>query len=843
MRAGLPRDPAQWVALALSLAALLAGAWRLRRGRSPAASRPGPAPRARAAPGLAIAAALAALAALISAAYVAVYLRGGPRIIDATSYWLEARAMAAGYLAWPVDEPAASVLGRFLVRSDAAAHGGAALSGAAASNADHVAVIFPPGYPAVLALGFLAGAPLAVGPLLAAALVLATHDLAARFAPEPPAAAGGAARLPFVPVVAALFSALCAALRYHTADTMSHGLAALCFTVALASARRALDEVRDGATGAPRGRLDPAVRAAAVAGLAAGWLAATRPPSALALAAALLLVLLPARARAAAGARERDPAPLPSPRLGRLAAAMAIGALPGLALLAAHQRAATGAFASSQAAYYAVSDGPPGCFRYGFGAGVGCLGEHGDFVRHNLAEGYGFLAAAGTTLRRLKLHLVDALNAEPLALLVIAGAAIALRSPRARPLAIAPLLQVAAYAPFYFDGNYPGGGARFFADVLPLEHVLAAMAVVAIAERARAAGEGHGLAGRPRALAAALVAAALPLAGFAFRAGFDHAALRDREGGLPMFDPAVVARAGVARGLVFVDTDHGFNLGFDPAPGDIAVLRHRGDALDRMAWEARGRPPAYRYRFAIPDGGGLASASIAPLVLDGIGSSRDATSRGEAVPGEAVPGEAVPGEAVIEGESLWPPRAQRGAWAWPEHAGGTCASAGRLLAVHPSAGDASMATGDAVVRVGLPAPWLRGARISPRVAVSGDGAGEVRLLVDGALIHVWQVEPAAPGSGAPLACAELPPHPVPERAVEIELSLARRSAAPGAASAPGNPRRSAGIDKTEGETGQSRQSRQASRANKAGRTGEQGATSGLFALDAVRVAGGNSVDR
>ncbi|WP_438026998.1 hypothetical protein [Sorangium sp. So ce233] len=827
MRAGLPRDPAQWIALALSLAALLAGAWLLRRGRSPATSRP--APRAGAAPGLAIAAALAVVAALISAAYVAVYLRGGPRIIDATSYWLEARAMAAGYLAWPLDEPAASVLGRFLVRSDAAAHGAAALSaalpgGAAPGDVDRVAVIFPPGYPALLALGFLAGAPLAVGPLLAGALAIATYDLAARFAPEDPAAAGGAARIPFVPVVAALFSALCAALRYHTADTMSHGLAALCFTVALASARRALDEARDAPTRAPTGRLHPAVRAAALAGLAAGWLAATRPPSALALAAALLLVLLPASARgpAMAGPREGDPAPRPTPRLGTLAAAMGIGALPGLALLAAHQRAATGGFASSQAAYYAVSDGPPGCFRYGFGAGVGCLGEHGDFVRHNLAEGYGFLAVAGTTLRRLKLHLVDALNAEPLALLVIVGAAIALRHPRSRPLAVAPLLQIAAYAPFYFDGNYPGGGARFFADVLPIEHVLAAMAALAIAQRGVVdprAREGRGPAGRPRApLAAALVAAALALAGFAFRAGFDHAALRDREGGLPMFDPASVARAGVARGLVFVDTDHGFNLGFDPAPGDVAVLRYRGDAVDRMAWEARGRPPAYRYRFAIPDGGGLAAVSIAPLVFEAPGAPlRD---------------------AVIEGESLWPPRAQRDAWALPEHAGGTCASGGRLLAVHAAAGGAATASGAAsaasdasVVRVGLPAPWLRGARISPRVAISGDGAGEVRLLVDGALLHVWRVEPAAPGasaapgSAAPLTCAELPPHPIPERAVEIELSLARRSAAGAGAGAASPP-----------ESAESPRRR-------AGTEGTEGGAEGLFALDAVRLAGGNSVDR
>ncbi|WP_437914643.1 hypothetical protein WME73_02755 [Sorangium sp. So ce302] len=792
MRAGLPRDLAQWIALALAVAALLTGAWLLRRSPAtaragPAPPRPGaarsgrdPAPRSGAALGAAIAATLSVVAALLSAAYVAVYLRGGPRIIDATSYWLEARAMAAGYLAWPLDEPAASVLGRFLVRSDAMAGRGAA----------EVAVLFPPGYPALLALGFLAGAPLAVGPALAAALAIATYDLAARFAPEGPAPSGSAAPIRFVPLVAALFSALCAALRYHTADTMSHGLAALCFTVALASARRALDEARAAAsTGAATGPLGPAVRAAALAGLAAGWLAATRPPSALALAATLPFVILPAIApgSAAAGPREGDPPPRPSPRLARLAAAMAMGALPGLALLAAHQRAATGAFASSQAAYYVVSDGPPGCFRYGFGAGVGCLGEHGDFVRHNLSEGYGFLAAAGTTLRRLKLHLVDALNAEPLALLVLAGAVIAWRRPRSRALAIAPLLQVAAYAPFYFDGNYPGGGARFFADVLPVEHVLAAMAALALAERAATAAHAERGPARRRGalLAAALLAAALPLAGFAFRAGFDHAALRDREGGLPMFDPGAVARAGVSRGLVFVDTDHGFNLGFDPAPEDVAVLRYRGDAIDRMAWEARGRPPAYRYRFAIPDGGGLASVSITPLVFD------------------AEP----PGEARIEGESLWPPRDQRGAFALPEHAGGTCASGGRLLAVHAAG------RGEAVVRVGLPAPWLRGARISPRVALSGDGAGEVRLLVDGALLHVWRVEPAAPSPpGAPLACAELPPYPIPEGAVGIELSLAREDAA---------------ATWETGETGQ---------------TG-QGQTGALFALDALSVVGGNSVDR
>ena len=61
-----------------------------------------------------------------------VYLRGGPRIVDAGSYFLEARALSEGLLSFPLPAPETSVLGRFLVRSE---HAGGA----------HGAVIFPPG--------------------------------------------------------------------------------------------------------------------------------------------------------------------------------------------------------------------------------------------------------------------------------------------------------------------------------------------------------------------------------------------------------------------------------------------------------------------------------------------------------------------------------------------------------------------------------------------------------------------------------------------------------------------------------------------------------------------------
>ncbi|MFT3773654.1 MAG: hypothetical protein QM820_50410 [Minicystis sp.] len=688
--AGLPRDLAQWLALALALAAFALTPRLLR-----ATSRPR------------LFAALAALAATaLSAAYVAVYLRGGPRIIDATSYFIEARGFAEGLLSFPIHAPETSVLGRFLVRSEHA-------------DGPHAAVIFPPGWPAILALGFLARAPLAVGPILAAGITIATFDLAGHLARSLRAPAS-----PSIPQLAVLLSIACAALRYHTADTMSHGLSALCVTSALALSFRALDAR---AAALPR----RAAALAAGAGLASGWLFATRPISALALAVTLAFVFLRDDSLAGSSTRARRTL-IPS----SLVIALALGAIPGVVLFFAHQRAATGAWGlSSQQLYYAVSDGPPGCFRYGFGKGIGCIGEHGDFVRARLADGFGVLAAAGTTLRRLKMHLVDPLNLEPLALLVLAGAWMARRSSRGRALGLAVIAQVAAYVPFYFDGNYPAGGARFFCDVLPVEHALAALAVVTLAARRRI----------PERWAAFTIA--LSLCGFAFRAGFDHAQLRDREGGRPMFLPADLERAGVTRGLVFVDTDHGFGLAYDPlSSNDLAIARTHGDALDRFAWEARGRPPAFFHHFVIPPGGGPATVTVTPIAFP-------------------------PAETLsIEGEALWPPVAQARGFAQPEWASGTCASGARWLGLH--AADAR----DPSFTVELPAPWLAGRALSPRVVVGAGSRGEARLFADGAEVRHWSF--AAPGEPG-VACLDLPPARVPSGAKRLRLEILGPSIEPG----------------------------------------------------------------
>lgn len=516
--------------------------------------------------------ALAFGAASLSAGYVAHYLRGGPRIIDAAYYFLEARALSHGLLSFPVPDPLPSFHGRFLI---ATPDGG-------------LGVLFPPGYPAALASAFLLGAPLAFGPLLGALLVPTTYWLARELGGSVPEAIGAAA-----------LGVLSAALRYHTADTMSHGFAALLVTATLAGACR-------GTT-----------RSLLLAGLCAGWLFATRPFTGLvvALGAGVLL-----------------------PRSGARALWFFPMLLPGLGLLLLHQHALTGQwFRSTQLAYYDAADGPPGCFRYGFGAGIGCWFEHGDFVRARLSSGYGLAQAAGNTLRRLGVHALDVANAAPLALLVPYGAWLGRKQGTVRACAAVVVGVLLVYAPFYFEGSYPGGGARFFADVLPLEHVLLAKAL--------------------HALALLRFAWPLTLAGFALHTSQQHASLRDRDGGRPLYEPAVTQAAGVTRGLLFVTSDHGFALAHDPGHHDprtgLVVARRRHDALDRLLWEKLGRPTTHAYTFHAEAGRLLPAVRVV--------DPSDWPNR------------------RIEAESLWPPIEVPEGWAHPDFSAEACASRGSGL--------------------------------------------------------------------------------------------------------------------------------------------------------------------
>lgn len=524
--------------------------------------------------------ACALVALLLSWGYVFYFLGGGPRIVDATSYYLEGRGLAAGKLAFAVPEPTAAFRGRFTLLGPSG-----------------LSVIFPPGYPLLLALGFRVGTPLVVGPLLGALLVVVTY-VAARELELGDAVAR----------TAALVSALCAALRYHTADTMSHGLAALLLLGSVTAALR------------------PSRARTLLAGLLVGWLVATRPMTGVA--AGLLVLGLVLRR---ASRRERV----------RLIGLGAAALLPGLALLAAHQHAATGSFfRSTQLAYYALADGPPGCFRLGFGAGIGCRFEHGDFVQKHLLHGYGLLPALYVTGERLLWHAFDVANLVLLAPLVLWVVWRERPKPGVRSAATAVALVVLAYAPFYFPGSYPGGGARLLADVLPFEHILLALALVRL---------------RLGALTPALM-----LLGFALNGIHSHLALRDREGGHPMFDPRTLSARGVSRGLVFVNTDHGFALGHDPAALDprttVIVARAHGDAHDLALWRNLGRPPAFAYTYSPLTG----ASTLAPLPL--IESAPNRRWRWEA-------------------EAEWPLLGVSAGWAHPDFA--PCLSQGAGLRLQP----------------------------------------------------------------------------------------------------------------------------------------------------------------
>jgi hypothetical protein len=647
---GRPPDlPAK---IAVALAVLLAVAAVTRRGRSLLGLGPSPLPRRL------FLWIVAFAAALLSVAYIALYLRGGPRIIDATTYFLQGRALSEGFLAWPAGEPSASFRGRFLLFHDGSLGG-----------------LFPPGYPLLLTFGFALGAPMVVGPALAAALVLATYRLARTIASE----AAPHDLIEPIARTAAILSLVSAALRYHTADTMSHGATALGIVLALDFALRAAPQSPG---------LAPSPGLAWAAGLAIGYVAATRPVSALAI--ALVVAALVGRTP-------------------RLLARVALGAIPGLALLLLAQHAVTGAWlTSSQRMYYATSDGPAGCFRWGFGAGTGCLFEHEDFVKDRLPGGYGVLEALGTTLRRLRMHLTDVSNLEPLALLPLA----ALKRPRARPV-LAGLalvgLHVLAYAPFYFDGNYPGGGARFFADLLPVEHAIAAVAIARLAPF--------------RFVRGAMAVLSLSLLGFGVHAAYEHEKLGARDGGRPMFEPDLLSRANVTAGLVFVDTDHGFALGHDPgarAKDGVVVARLRGDDRDWLLFDRLERPPSWQYRFDRATE--PATAQLVPWS----------------------PSAPAPDSLRFEAEAEWPPLAQSGAFASP-HAGDACASNGRALLVTP---DVPGGRGTATLAIPVPAPGryavtirvVHGAHLASREAPSPTARGGVTV---GPLTAEWS--PAGAG--------------------------------------------------------------------------------------------------
>jgi hypothetical protein len=207
-----------------------------------------------------------------------------------------------------------------------------------------------------------------------------------------------------------------------------------------------------------------------------------------------------------------------------------------------------------------------------------------------------------------------------------------------------------------------------------------------------------------------------------------------------MFEQRVLEEARVRRGLVFVQTDHGFNLGHvpgvDPEEG-VLVARARRDAHDALLWERLGRPASYLY------------------VYDPFGSA----SVGRLLPYEPRRG-ALP---RLEAESAWPPLLVRGGWAHPSHATSSCTSGGRGLRLSSTSG--------AVVRVGIELPVLRAGRYLLTSGWTRSGARFQRITLEVAGQRtVHQVPESAP------SCFRTPPLPVQLRAGAQRLEAALEGA-------------------------------------------------------------------
>jgi hypothetical protein len=259
---------------------------------------------------------------------------------------------------------------------------------------------------------------------------------------------------------------------------------------------------------------------------------------------------------------------------------------------------------------------------------------------------------------RLRWHLLDVFNFEPLALLLFVAPRTATHKATAWVLLSAPLLLLLFYSPFYFDGNFPGGGARLLTDAIPLEHAL--------------------LAGWLVRLSRWLPVLALSLAGFAAHGVFEHHQLRDREGGHPMFEPRALREAGVKHGLILVNTDHGFALGHEPGAHDakhgLVVARAHHDAHDRALWKSLGEPDAYYYRYDAR--GAETRPTITIATFDHASNAR------------------------FEAEAEWPVLALTDAWAIPGFPPNACVSQQRALTIHPSGPHPAVGLGLDVQRSG-----------------------------------------------------------------------------------------------------------------------------------------------
>jgi len=590
-------------------------------------------------------------AAFLSLGYIAFYLRGGPRAEDAATFWLQGRAMSHGELSWAAPDPSASFRATHLL---SVAPG-------------RLAGILAPAFSLLLAAGFLLGAPMLVGPLVAAALVVSTwllaHELAAAAGERDPARAETVAR------IAVGLSVVSVAIRHATADSVPDGAVATAIAIALAAGLRA--------------RRTAMARTFGAAGLALGFVLAAHPAASVPVGAVLAFVALG------------------SPSRVRSAGWLLAGAAPGAALLLAANHAATGHFFASPAAAYLAGIGPPPVAP---GAKARVLGA----------------------LQRLREHLAEVANLEPLALLALVPLAGSARSRAAVTLA----LLAAALVAIALAATSPGTPGLTVA--VPIEQALAALAIVRLFPGSAAQ--------------VATAAFALAAGGFALHTSHDHERLAASGRGRPLYEPDVPREAAINHGLLFFDDDQGYEFASDPgvpASHGVEAVRMRGDDHDRLVYDELGHPPVHRYVL------GPTSSSASAWTPPG-GSSE---------------------VWRFEAESDWPPVAPAGGRAEVVAPGPSCASDGHFLALSPAfskgGAEASMMIELPVPRGATPAP-RRTWTVVPRVFQRG-GAGrgtlEIVLAPGGAPLARWTWTDTISGP----ACTDLPGQ-------SVELGAERRQA-------------------------------------------------------------------
>jgi 4-amino-4-deoxy-L-arabinose transferase-like glycosyltransferase len=261
-----------------------------------------------------------------------------PHVMDEITYRLQARMFAGGHLTAPLHLPRAAFAMWFV------------------DDRVRTFSIFPPGWPAVLAIGVLLGAAAWVNPLLHGAATLLVARAARMLGNGGSIKQGGHGdRGRRAAVFAAALYGLSPQAVLLAASLMSHTLVALAAAAVLATGLRLI-------------RPDPSPLQAAALGTALGMAAVTRPLCAVALgmAAALFVVLAWRR-------RLLRPAHL---------AALAGPAVVLVALLGAYNAHLTGSpLRFPQEVYFDEHAPPvdhpifrygPGCNRLGFGPGHGC---------------------------------------------------------------------------------------------------------------------------------------------------------------------------------------------------------------------------------------------------------------------------------------------------------------------------------------------------------------------------------------------------------------------------------------------------------------------------------------